>query len=190
MRADARRNREKVVQAASEAFAESGLGVSVHEVARRAGVGTGTVSRHFPTKDDLCRAVVLSRVERLAGRASELADTHEPGPAFFAFFTFMVTEGTLNKGLAEAFTGAGFDMEGAATEAGYDVGAILRGLLERAQRVGAVRADADVADVKALMAACFLRGATEPHAAVRLAGVVRRGLEPASPDGSDLASRA
>lgn len=180
MRADAQRNRVKVLEAASAAFAEEGLAVSVQRIARRAGVGTGTVSRHFPTKDDLFRAIVLSRVERLVERARALAEEAEPGEAFFGFFAYMVAEGAINRGLSEALAGAGFDMEGAAIEAGYDVGAALRDLLVGAQRAGAVRADVTVVDVKALMLACLTREFTQPEegARERLLDVVRRGLRP------------
>jgi AcrR family transcriptional regulator len=180
MRADAERNRVKVLEAASAAFAEEGLAVSVQKIARRAGVGTGTVSRHFPTKEDLFCAIVLSRVERLLVRAGELARTAEPGEAFFEFFGYMVSEGAINRGLSEALTGAGFDMDKAALAAGYDVGAALRELLAGAQQCKAVRADVDIADVKALMLACLTRehSGVDEAARKRLTDVVRTGLRP------------
>ncbi|WP_055588691.1 TetR/AcrR family transcriptional regulator [Peterkaempfera griseoplana] len=178
MRADAQRNREKVLQAASAAFAAEGLGVPVQEIARRAGVGTGTVSRHFPTKESLFEAVVLSRVEPLIDRARSLTATRDAGDAFFEFFAHMVDQGALDRGLAEAFAGAGFDMEGAALKAGYDVGATFRELLTRAQQAGAVRPDVDITDVKALMFGCLTRerGQAEPAARDRVVTVVRDGL--------------
>jgi AcrR family transcriptional regulator len=188
VRADAERNRAKVLEAASTAFAEEGLAVSIQAIARRAGVGTGTVSRHFPTKDDLFRAIVLSRVARLVERAHALTAHEDPGAAFFEFFAHMVAEGAVNRGLSEALAGAGFDAEGAAVEAGYDVGAALRDLLTRAQQAGAIRPDVDVADVKALMLACLTRSFAQPEpgegtqaeagAHRRLLDVVRRGLQP------------
>jgi AcrR family transcriptional regulator len=61
LRADARRNRARVLEAAAQVFAAEGLSVPVHEIARRAGVGTGTVSRHFPAKEDLYEAGYLGR---------------------------------------------------------------------------------------------------------------------------------
>src|SRR5882724_8980099 len=88
LRADAQRNRQQVLEVAAAAFTAEGLGVSVHEIARRAGVGTGTVSRHFPTKETLFQAIVLDRIERCVATAETLARTHEPGPAFFAYFAF------------------------------------------------------------------------------------------------------
>lgn len=156
-RADAQRNRARVLEVAAQVFAEEGLSVSVHEIARRAGVGTGTVSRHFPHKQDLFAAILLSRLEQLIAQAAALAGEQDPGAAFFTLLTTLIREGATHRGLAEALAGAGYDLEAAAEEAGYDLTAGLRGLLERAQAAGAVRADIDYADVKALMTGCLAR---------------------------------
>jgi AcrR family transcriptional regulator len=110
MRADARRNRERVLEVAIAAFAAEGLSVPIHEIARRAGVGTGTVSRHFPTKESLFEAIVLTRIEQHVARARALAAAEDPGAAFFSFFTFLVEEGATDRGLADALVGAGFDI--------------------------------------------------------------------------------
>src|SRR5262245_60355099 len=90
LRADARRNRQRVLEVAFAVFAAEGLAVPVHEIARRAGLGTGTVSRHFPTKEALFQAVFLDRVERLADRARMLAEAGDPGAAFVEFFSLLV----------------------------------------------------------------------------------------------------
>ena len=174
MRSDATRNRRRVLDAAIEAFATEGLAVSVHEIARRAGVGTGTLSRHFPTKQDLYEAIVLERVGQLVRHAHELAESLDPTEAFFEFFGFMVAEGATNHGLADALAGAGFDAEAAASSAENDVVGVLADLLKGAQRAGGVRADVDVADVKALMVGCLAR----PAARDRLVAVVAAGLRP------------
>src|SRR5882757_9309296 len=121
LRADARRNRARVLAVAAEVFAAEGLSVPVHEIARRAGVGTGTVSRHFPTKEALYEAVFVSRVEWLVGRARLLKNAADAGGAFFDFFGAIVTEGAANRGLADALTGAGFDIKAAASGPGHDV---------------------------------------------------------------------
>jgi AcrR family transcriptional regulator len=178
MRSDARRNRERVIAAAVDAFAAEGLGVPVHEIARRAGVGTGTVSRHFPTKQALYEAIVLDRVSQLVMHARTVAETREPGDAFFAFFGYMVTEGATNQGLAQALAGAGFDAEAAASGADDDVMAALRDLLVRAQQAGQVRDDVDVADVKALIVACLARPDTDPDARTRMISITTAGLRP------------
>jgi AcrR family transcriptional regulator len=156
-RADARRNRARVLEVAAEVFAAEGLSVPVHEIARRAGVGTGTVSRHFPTKQELFAAILLSRMEKLTNEADALAGTEDAGAAFLAFFAALVREGAAHRGLAEALAGAGYDVDTAAAQAGYDVSGRLRDLLARAQRAGAIRADVGFADVKALMAGCMSR---------------------------------
>jgi AcrR family transcriptional regulator len=179
-RSDAQRNRARVLEAAVAAFAEAGLAVPVHEIARRAGVGTGTVSRHFPTKDDLYGAIVLDRVERLVSRGRELATDEDPGRAFFEFFALWVCEGAVNRGLAQALAGVGFDMEGAALRAGLDVNGTLEVLLKAAQQVGAVRDDADTADVKALMSCCLTQHHHDAEARARIIRIASDGLRPRS----------
>jgi AcrR family transcriptional regulator len=163
-RADARRNRARVLEVAAQVFATEGLSVPVHEIARRAGVGTGTVSRHFPSKRELFAAILLRRLEQLIDEANSLAEQRDPGTAFFAFLATLVREGAANRGLAEALAGTGYDLEAAAASAGYDVTAGLRGLLSRAQKAGAVRDDVDYADVKALMTGCLSRADGGSHA--------------------------
>ena len=176
MRSDARRNRERVLAAAIEAFAAEGLAVSVHEIARRAGVGTGTVSRHFPTKQDLYEAIVLERVGQLVEHARSLGETLGPGEAFFEFFAYLVREGGTNHGLADALAGAGFDAEAAASGSGDDVIEALRRLLTAAQRARVVRRDVDVADVKALIVGCLARPGDDAAARDRMIAVVTAGL--------------
>ncbi|MCX5067172.1 TetR/AcrR family transcriptional regulator [Micromonospora lupini] len=177
-RADARRNRALVLRAAADAFATEGLSVPVHEIARRAGVGTGTVSRHFPTKESLFAAVLLDRMAVLTARADALAATEEPGTAFFTFFAELIHEGTDHRGLAESLAGAGFDIESAAVEAGSDVSGRLHALLKAAQQAGAVRDEITFADVKALMSGCLAREAdpTDTGARDRVIAVVCDGL--------------
>jgi AcrR family transcriptional regulator len=178
LRADARRNRARVLEVAAQVFAAEGLSVPVHEIARRAGVGTGTVSRHFPAKEDLYEAILLSRMEQLAAAADTMTATHDPGPALFAFFGTLVREGAANRGLAEALAGAGYDLEGAGVAAGYDMPGRLRELLARAQEAGAVRPDIDYADVKALLAGCLARDGGDGAALDRVIAVVCDGLRP------------
>jgi AcrR family transcriptional regulator len=183
LRADARRNRQRVLDVAFAVFAAEGLAVPVHEIARRAGVGTGTVSRHFPTKEALFQAVFIDRVERLDGRARALAAAADPGAAFMEFFALLVAEGAANRGLAEALAGAGFDLEAAASGADHDIMGALRGLLARAQRAGAVRDDVQIADVKALLAGCLARERDAADAAGRdrVIAIVSQGLRPDPP---------
>jgi AcrR family transcriptional regulator len=157
VRADARRNRARILEVAFAAFASNGLGVSVHEIARRAGVGTGTVSRHFPTKNALIEAVIVDRAGNLMSRGQALGQAHagDPAEAFFGFFATLVTEMAADRGLADALAGTGIDLEATVAGSGYDVTGMLGDLLARAQRAGAIRADASLADVKALMSGCL-----------------------------------
>lgn len=178
MRVDAQRNRDRVLAAAVTAFAQDGLSVPVAEIARRAGVGTGTVSRHFPTKEALYQAIVLSRVEQLVDRAHELAETCDPGTAFFEFFAFLVEQGAANRGLAQALAGGGFDIEAAAARTGPDLAGAERDLLRRAQQAGAVRGDVTTDDIKALVLGCLAREqrTADPAARRRMIAVVCDGL--------------
>jgi len=178
LRADARRNRDRVLEAAFAAFAAEGLSVPVHEIARRAGVGTGTVSRHFPTKESLFAAVFVSRVEWLAGLARDLGEVADAGDAFFRFFAALVAEGAANRGLADALTGAGFDIKAAASGPDHDVVGAMAGLLTRAQRSGTVRPDIGPADVLALVSGCLARhpDPDDPAARDRLVAVVCAGM--------------
>lgn len=178
LRADARRNRERVLEVAFAAFAEEGLSVPVQEIARRAGVGTGTVSRHFPTKEALFQAILLRRADGLMEQAASLGESDRPGDAFLRLFSSVVSEGATNRGMAEALSGAGFDLEGAMAGTGHDVMGALRHLLERAQRAGEIRPDVDAADVKALLNGCLYREriAADATARGRMLEVVGAGL--------------
>jgi AcrR family transcriptional regulator len=180
LRADARRNRQRVIETAFEVFATEGLSTPVHEIARRAGVGTGTVSRHFPTKEALFEAVFRSRVERLVALAEKLAAEADHGKAFFSFFAEVVAEGNANLGLSQALAGAGFDFS-AVTSGDNDVTGLMNGFLRAAQQHGAIRGDATIADVKALLNACV-----QPDAAARdrMLAIVRAGLAPQPPAGT------
>jgi AcrR family transcriptional regulator len=164
LRADASRNRARLLEVAYEVFATEGLSVPVRAIARRAGVSTGTLSRHFPTKESLFEAIVVDRIEQLVARADLLAGREEPADAFFGFLRHMVEVGASDRGVGEALVGAGFDVHAAAARADRDVMAALGGLLAAAQRAGAVRADVDAADVKALIVGCLAR--VDPDAGV------------------------
>jgi AcrR family transcriptional regulator len=88
LRADARRNREAVITAAKELFADRGLDVQIPDVAKRANVGVGTVYRHFATKDELIAALVAERFERLAQKARETLEQEDAWEGMSAFIHF------------------------------------------------------------------------------------------------------
>ncbi|MBP2322192.1 AcrR family transcriptional regulator [Kibdelosporangium banguiense] len=151
LRADARRNRARVLEVAQQVFETEGLAVPVDEVARRAGVGVGTVYRHFPTKEALFEAILVHRVEQLVAEAKALADAEEPGDAFFGFYKNMIRRVVGNKALGEALSAAGRDLMEITATAGRDLRAAQDELLHRAQRAGAVRADLTGDDLKAIL---------------------------------------
>ncbi|MEV4739331.1 helix-turn-helix domain-containing protein [Streptomyces sp. NPDC049555] len=151
LRADARRNRALVLRAARSAFEEAGLAVPLGEIARRAGVGTGTVYRHFPSKDALFRATVADRVRLFTDTARELAGVDDAGPVFFRYVAAVVRLSVRNKGLCDALEGT-FQPSAGVEE---DFRAALAVLLQRAQQAGAVRADVTVDDVRALLVGCL-----------------------------------
>jgi AcrR family transcriptional regulator len=151
LRADARRNRARLLEVAQDVFETQGLGVTVDDVARRAGVGVGTVYRHFPTKEALFEAIVASRVEQLATAARELADAPDPGAAFFGFFSDMIRSIVRNKAFGEALSAAGRDLAEISQTSGRMVHEAQAILLERAQAAGAVRADVTPAELKAIL---------------------------------------
>ena len=104
MRADAARNRERVLRAAREAFAESGYGVPLDEIAARAGVGPGTVYRHFPAKEALFEAVVTARITDLVSDAQARAAAADPGEAFFGFLARVAGEAAAKRDLPDAIS--------------------------------------------------------------------------------------
>ncbi len=183
LRADARRNRARVMEVAAEIFATEGLSVPVHEIARRAGVGTGTVSRHFPTKEHLFAAILRDRMAVLTAQAEALAAQEEPGTAFSLFFAAVVRAGATDRGLAERLAAAAGDPDTLSERIGADVLCERLGdLLVNAQGAGAVRPEVSLADVEALMVACMSRqggDALEP-----IIAVVSDGLRPHSPSSS------
>jgi AcrR family transcriptional regulator len=147
LRADAARNREKVLRAARDAFAESGYGVPLDEIAARAGVGPGTVYRHFPTKEALFEAVVAARLRDLVTDARARADSSDPGGAFFGFLARVAAESAAKRDLPDAISVAGSLRD--------ELNAALELLLQRAQRAGAVRADVRTPDLIVLLKGLF-----------------------------------
>lgn len=153
-RADARRNRALVLAAAQRAFAEHGTSVSLAEVARRAGVGAGTVYRHFPTKTDLLEAVMQQRVDRLATLAAEYLDAPDPGAAFFAVCTEVVGSAPRSQALCDVIQSDDGWPKALLHSAGDRFHHALGDLLAAAQRQGSIRADLEIADVLDVFIGC------------------------------------
>ncbi|MBZ4018283.1 TetR/AcrR family transcriptional regulator [Streptomyces purpurogeneiscleroticus] len=156
LRADARRNRALVLQAARSAFEERGLTVPLGEIARRAGVGAGTVYRHFPSKDALFRATVADRLRLFTDTARDLADVPDPGEVFFRFISSVVRLVAQNKAMCAALEGtAVVDVRPVMPGLEEEFWSALDVLLIRAQRAGAVRKDVSIADVRVLLTGCM-----------------------------------
>jgi AcrR family transcriptional regulator len=151
LRADARRNRAKVLEAAEEAFASEGVAVRIDEVARRAGVGVGTVYRHFPTKQALFEAIVVARIETLAERGEELCTAEDPSAALFTFISELVDLAVEKKDLSDELARAGVQSEQFLSGVKQRMERCFDLLLERAQVSGVVRPDINRADIDALV---------------------------------------
>lgn len=151
MRADARDNRARILEVAEEVFGRGGSAASTEEVARLAGVGIATVFRHFPTKGALLEAVLVKHFDRLSRQARTLAESADPGRAFFEFFTRLVDDAAGKLAIVEAFTDAGGDADGKAAQGPRDLREAFGVLLGRAQEAGAVRAEARLDEVYALL---------------------------------------
>jgi AcrR family transcriptional regulator len=169
-----------VLDAAEAAFAGDGISVPIDEIARRAGVGAGTVYRHFPTKEALFHAIVVGRLDRMTAQAQALAGAEDPGAAFFAFVGAVVEEGLAKRDLFDALLEGGVDVGHAHATAGKDFRDAGAALLVRAQRAGAVRDDIGIAELMALLRSISvaMRDAGEPEVLRRLIGVVSDGLRP------------
>ncbi|MBF9131870.1 TetR/AcrR family transcriptional regulator [Plantactinospora sp. S1510] len=154
LRADARRNRERILAAAEVTFAAKGPAASTEEIAQRAEVAVGTVFRHFPTKEALIEAVFVERLRWLTNKAQTLCAAADPGAAFFAFFIEALGQSTAKHAFTGAVGGASVDFaaaDGAIADAVQDLRQVMTTLLGRAQRAGAVRRDMDITGLIALL---------------------------------------
>lgn len=175
MRADARRNVERILKAAEDLFASDGLSVPVDMIAGRAGVGVGTLYRHFPTKEALFTAVVVAHLESLSDMAEDLSSS-EPGEAFFTFLRELGETAARKRDLADSLARAGlFTAETCPIK--QRLQEQFETLLARAQAAGAVRPDVTADDVTALvMGACLTGGEHGQPAAGVMVSVICDGL--------------
>jgi AcrR family transcriptional regulator len=153
MRADAVRNQKLIVQAARKVFATAGLAAPIDEIARRAGVGTGTLYRHFPTKEALFEAVIIGRVEDLVAQARRLIASNDPKTAFFRLLSQLIQHGDGHKDLMDALAKQSFDIQKAVPGLLAEMWNAVGQLLKQAQRAGTVRRDIQLAHVQALVSA-------------------------------------
>jgi AcrR family transcriptional regulator len=177
-RADARRNAELLLVAARDVFDEHGVDAPLDDIARRAGVGNATMYRHFPTRRELIVAVYAEEVTALCDRGQALLQDPAPGQALFGWLQAFIAHVASKRALALAIPN---DPGGqrSALFAGWHTAmhATAAALLTRAQRVGAVRADLEVADLLALATAIALTAA-DTRRTDRLLDLLRRGTDP------------
>jgi AcrR family transcriptional regulator len=148
-RADARRNHDAVVEAARKLMAKDGLDAQMDDIAREAGVGVGTVYRHFPNKEDLIYALTERRFERLAELAREALAEDDPGSAFERYLFRGAELQVVDRALNEVMRDRPDAMQAAAQQVGLLE--LVREAMTRAQEAGAIRKDAEAEDIPMLM---------------------------------------
>lgn len=181
MRADARRNHERLLTEARAAFAEHGTDASLEDVARRAGVGIGTLYRHFPNRDALVSAVFEDAVGELLARSRQLLDAPEPCAALVTWLRETVTHAGEYRGLARSLMAVPADGSSALARCSDPIRQAGGALLARAQQAGSVRADVAIADLLQLTHAIALAAEetpSDPDLADRLLNLTLRGLKP------------
>lgn len=181
MRADAVKNRQRILDVAADVFAAEGLGIPIDTVAQRAGVGVGTVYRHFPTKEALFEAIVVSRIEQLVGAAERALASDDPGDALYQFIRAFAVEAATKKDLFEALGAAGIDIKARFSGMTDRLLEIVDDLLKRAESVGCVRTDVTGTEVIGLVVgACHAagQGGLCTSSWERMVGIVCDGLRP------------
>lgn len=155
LRADAIANRQRILDAAEAVFSSEGVSVPIDRVAEQAGVGVGTVYRHFPTKEDLFEAIVMTRLEDLLTMARQEAASPAPGPALFSYLQQFAHQASAKHDLFDALGAAGIDFKARCTDKVNEMKGCIGLLLSRAQEAGTVRGDMSVDELIGLvMGAC------------------------------------
>ena len=182
MRADAQRNYGRLLTAAAAAFAEHGADdVSLEEIARRAGVGIGTLYRHFPTRQALLEAVYRDQVEAVRVAAQQQLDSDAPDEALAAWLRVLVDFSSTKHSLTTALLATMDKDSDLLSSCSTVIREAAEALLARAQEAGAVRPDANAKDLIRLVHAVNLAAQyapTDPGQRDRLLGVVLDGLRP------------
>jgi AcrR family transcriptional regulator len=151
MRTDAVKNRQRILDAAEEVFAAEGVAVPIDVVAERAGLGVGTLYRHFPNKEALLEAIVVDRITQLVATAREFESAEDPGQALFSFLQEFAAQASAKRDLFEALGSAGIDLKARCAELFEDLMRSVDVLLSRAIAVGAVRDDVPANEIVGLI---------------------------------------
>jgi AcrR family transcriptional regulator len=180
-RADARRNHDRLLVAAAEAFTQHGTAASLEEIARRAGVGIGTLYRHFPTRQALLEAVYIDEVEEMSRAAEGLVDL-EPWDALRTWLHQFVRYAATKRALADEML-ATMDKDDAvfvACRAAITSAGDM--LLGRAQKAGVVRSDTNFTEVGRMVAGIAAIRTADPGQIERILDVALDGLRYSRPD--------
>ncbi|MEV0353312.1 helix-turn-helix domain-containing protein [Nonomuraea sp. NPDC050680] len=189
-RADRRRNRQRLLEAAEAVIERDGAQASLEEIARRAGVGSATLHRHFPSRHDLLNAVFHEGVERLGRRARELADSTAPCDALAMWLEELTTYTTTTRGLATALLST---PDGAIAAEDSCHGLLHHAaarLVADAEEAGVLRTEVTVHDLMALANAISLASDGDPDSAHRLLRLALGGVLKSSPAEHPPLSRA
>jgi AcrR family transcriptional regulator len=173
-RADAKRNRARILSAASEVIADDGPTASLEKIGRRAQVGAGTLYRHFPTREDLLIAVFTRRIESLCAKAQAAADARPPGDALTHWLHALLAHCLSDRGLADALVALDAKPD---IECSTRITSAATQLLEGAQQAGQVRRDATPDDVLRLVIGVALATDDRKQAA-RILELAVDGLRP------------
>jgi len=183
MRADARRNYERLLAQAELAFRERGTETSLEEIARRAGVSIGTLYGHFPTRQALLEAMLHESIDRLVATAEELLTHPSPGEALVRWARATAAHMSAYRGLATSLLSSLKDENNPLYRACQQMTAAGERLLDRARAAGLVRAEADAADMFALInAAAWVREQVTAEQGDRLLAFMIDGLRPVPAD--------
>jgi AcrR family transcriptional regulator len=177
LRADAVRNRQKILETAEHMFAKHGLGVSVDDIADEANIGIGTLYRHFPTKQALIAALAGAHFEQFADRAEQLARSPQPMAALRELIELMVTESADKRDLLEALGGSKWTSGPEIEPLRARYRRALSNLFANAQRAGEVCDDVSFADLSGLIRVLF-RSELDARTRIRLVRILFDGLRP------------
>ena len=167
-RADARRNREGLLEAAKTAFAEVGAEASLEEIARRAGLGIGTLYRHFPTRDAVVEAVYRREVQQLADAAPRLIESMAPAEALRAWMRLFIDYIAAKRVIAPALKSLVGGGSALYADSGARINEAIALLVERARASGDIRPNAKSADLlRALIGFAYVNSAPDWEASAR-----------------------
>ncbi|MGH9686503.1 MAG: TetR/AcrR family transcriptional regulator [Candidatus Acidiferrales bacterium] len=182
-RADARRNRERILEVAKQAFTRSGANTSLDDIAKQAGVGAGTLYRHFPTREELLEAVYRAEIEKLAAAEQKLAETMPPVEALRAWLWLFIDAIATKHLIAPALNALLEDPKNVFEASHAQIHEAIRALVRRAIKSGDIREDLDPIDLlRALVGVSNVASSPDwQQSAKRLVDILVAGSRPLQP---------